>query len=134
MNINPNLFYCKINVLNYLSNLTKKLIALCYLIQFLIAELHYKTGVDLDIEIGARYVAALPDGQAAIMIKKNLTIVRVNKQGVIVNNLYDGSGSDIRGLLVQGSHLFVLHYNRTIVQIQPEDGHIVKVYNTGIID
>ena len=83
------------------------------------------------MEIGASYVAALPDGQAAIM-KKNGTIVRVNKQGGIVNNLYDGSGSVITGLLVQSSHMFVLHQNGTVVQMQPEDGHILNVYNTGI--
>ena len=82
------------------------------------------------MEIGAGLVAALSDGQAAIMIKKNGTIVRVNKQGVILNNLYDGSV--ITGLLVHGSHLFVLHRNGTVVQMQPEDGHIVNVYNTGI--
>ena len=74
-------------------------------------------------------MAALPDGQA--VTEKNNTVVRVNKQGVIVNNLYTGSGSYIRGLLVQGSHLFVLHYNGTIVQVQL-DGHILNVYNTGI--
>ena len=28
--------------------------------------------------------------------------------------------------------LFVLHRNGTVVQMQPEDGHILKVYNTGI--
>ena len=57
--------------------------------------------------------------------------MRVNKQGVIVNNLYTDSGSYIRGLLVQGSYLFVLHYNGTIVQMQL-DGLILNVFNTGI--
>ena len=95
----------------------------------MIAELRYKTGVDLDIEIDTWLVAALPDGQAITKIHENTTVVRVNKQGVIVNNLY--TGSCIYGLLVQGS-LFVLHDNGTIVQMQPEDGHILKVYNTGI--
>ena len=88
------------------------------------------TGVDLDVQIGAWLVAALPDGQAVTEILKNDTVVRVNKQGVIVNNLY--TGSYIRGLVVQGSHLFVLHFNGSIVQMKPDDGHILKVYNTGI--
>ena len=88
------------------------------------------TGVDLDIEIGAWLVAALPDGQAVTQILKNNTVVRVNKQGVIVNNLY--TGPDVGGLIVQGSHLFVLHENGTVVQMQPEDGHILYVYNTGV--
>ena len=70
-------------------------------------------------------MAALPDGQAAIMIKKNGTIVRVNTQGEIVKDLYTDSG--ITGLLGQGSYLFVLHYNGTMVKM-----HILNVYNTGI--
>ena len=74
-------------------------------------------------------MAALPEGQAVTEIENNDTVVRVNKQGVIVNNLY--TGSDITGLLVQGSHLFVLHYNGTIVQMKL-DGLILNVYNTGI--
>ena len=74
-------------------------------------------------------MAALSDGQAITVIQKNETVVRVNKQGVTVNNLY--TGSYIRGLLVQGSHLFVLHFNGTIVQMQL-DGLILNVYNTGL--
>ena len=74
-------------------------------------------------------MAALPEGQAVTEIRNNDTIVRVNKQGVIVNNLY--TGSSITGLLVQGSHLFVLHYNGTVVQMKL-DGLILNVYNTGI--
>ena len=77
-------------------------------------------------------MAALPNGQAVIKIKNNDTVVRVSKQGVIVNNLYTSSDSYINGLLVQDSHLFVLHLNGTIVQMQPEDGLILNVYNTGI--
>ena len=60
------------------------------------------------------------------------TVVRVSKQGVIVKNLYTSSGSYISGLLVQDSHLFVLHLNGTIVQMQPEDSLILNVYNTEI--
>ena len=74
-------------------------------------------------------MAALPEGQAVTEIRNNDTIVRVTKQGVIVNNLY--TDSYIRGLLVQGSHLFVLHQNGTVVQMKL-DGLILNVYNTGI--
>ena len=74
-------------------------------------------------------MAALPEGQAVTEIRNNDTVVRVNKQGVIVNNLY--TGSDINGLLLQGAHLFVLHFNGTIVQMKL-DGLILNVYNTGI--
>ena len=78
-------------------------------------------------------VAALPDGQAVIMIWSNDDkVMRVDKQGEIVKDLY--TGFDILGLLVQGSDLFVLHRNGTIVEMLPEDGHILKVYNTGIDD
>ena len=88
------------------------------------------TEVDLDLEIGALIVAALPDGQAVVMTTNNNKVVRVNKQGKIVKHLY--TGSDIRGLLVQGSNLFVLHDNGTIVQMQPEDGLRLMFYNTAV--
>ena len=93
------------------------------------AELRYKTGVDLDIEIGAWMVAALPDGQAVIKINKNDSLVRV-EQGQVIKHLYTGSG--IAGLLIQGFHFFVLHGNGTLVQMEPEDGLVLKVFNTGI--
>ena len=72
-----------------------------------ISELRYKTEVDLDVEIGARFVAALgPDGQAVVRINQNNSVVRV-EQGKIVKDLY--TGVDITGLLVHALHLFVLH-------------------------
>ena len=115
---------------NDLSIKSKILIALSYLILILFAELRYKTGIDLEVEIDARYVAALPDGEAVVKIHTNDTVARVNKQGMIVKNLY--THYDVRGLLVQGSHLFGLHMMGTIVKMQPEDGVILKVYNTGV--
>ena len=75
-------------------------------------------------------MTALPKDQAVVLIQNNDTVATVNKQGEILNDIY--IGSDIQGVLVQGSDLFVLHLNGTIVKMQPEDGHIVKVYNTGI--
>ena len=86
------------------------------------------TGVDLDIEIGAWYATALPDGQAAMKIKQNYSVVRM-EEGVIVKDLYRGS---VRSLLVHGSHLFAFHLNGTIVQMQPEDGLVLNVFNTTI--
>ena len=86
------------------------------------------TGVDLDVEIGAWHTTALPDGQAAMVIKKNDSVVRM-EQGVITKVLYHAT--DIRSLLAQGFYLFVIHYN-SIVQMQSEDGEILNVFNTSI--
>ena len=96
---------------------------------FLIAELRYLTGVDLDLEIGAFFATALPDGQASMKINKNSSVVRM-EQGVIEKDLY--LGPKIRSVILQGSHLFVFHENGTIVQMQPEDGHVLNVFNTSL--
>ena len=89
------------------------------------------TGVDLDIEIGAWHATALPDGQAAMVIKKNNLVVRM-EQAVIVKILY--RTTEIRTLFAHGSYLFVVHYNGTMVQMRPEDGHILMAHHTGISD
>ena len=88
-----------------------------------------KTGIDLDKKMDAALLTALPDGQAAVTIDSNDTVVRLNKKGDIVYDLY--TGVDIRGLQVKGSHLFVLHQNGTVVKIQVQDGVISKVFKTG---
>ena len=75
-------------------------------------------------------VAALPDGRVVTLIKNNDTVVRLNNNLQIEKDLY--TGSLVRGLLVQGSNLFVLHINGTIVEVQPQDGLILNVYDTGI--
>ena len=95
---------------------------------FCFSEVH-STGVDFDKKIGTAKVAALPDGQAVIYQIENNTLMILEK-GLLTRNLY--TGSDIDGLQVQGSDLFVLHKNGTIVQIQLQDGLILNVYKTGI--
>ena len=82
--------------------------------------------------VGAGYVSALPDGQAVIMTS-NTKVLRVDNHGEVVRELYNGSSS-ISGLIVQGSHLFVLHYNGSVVQMEPQDGHILNIYDSGISD
>ena len=96
----------------------------------LFADIHSKTGVDLDVVTNSWFVAGLPDGEAVSWITNNETVVRMNSRGVIEQDLY--TGSKIRGLLVQEPNLFVLHINGTIVEVQPQDGLILNVYDTGI--
>ena len=96
----------------------------------LITELRYLTGVDLDVEIGAWFVTALPDGNAAMKINKNNSVVRM-EQGVIEKDLYRGPDY-VRSLVVQGSHLFAFYHDGKIIQMQPEDGEVLKVFNTSL--
>ena len=74
----------------------------------------------------ARLSLTLPDGQVITTIRSNKTVVKMNLKGQILKDLY--KGSETRGLLFQGSSLFVIHKNGTIVQIQPQDGLILNVY------
>ena len=74
----------------------------------------------------AHLAVSLPDGQVITVIRSNKTVVRMNLKGQILKDLY--AGSAMRGLLLQGSGLFVIHKNATIVQIQPQDGLILNVY------
>ena len=63
------------------------------------------------------------------MTADNDKVMRVNKEGNIVKYLY--TGYYVRGLHVQGSHLFVTNgLSGSIVKMQLEDGHILKVYDT----
>ena len=105
---------------------------LCYLTLYLIfAGVHSKRRVhvvELDIATDAFLVAALPEGKVVTVIKNNKTVVRLNEKGQIERDLY--RGSKIRGLIVQGSDLFVVHRYGKIVQVNPKDGLIVKVYRT----
>ena len=103
-----------------------------YLTLYLIfAGLHSKRSVvDLDIAIDAHLVAALPDGKVVTVIKNNNTVVRLNEKGQIERDLY--RGSTIRGLIVQGFDLFVVHRYGEIVQVHSQDGRKLKVYKTGL--
>ena len=80
----------------------------------------------------AYLAVTLPDGQVITVIKSNNTVVRMNHEGQILKDLYQGSL--MRGLLLQGSDLFVIHKNGTIVQIQPQDCLILNVYFFGKIN
>ena len=75
-------------------------------------------------------MTALPDGQAAAFNPDSLTVMRV-APGLSIASLYTASDL-IGGLQVQGSDLFVLYKNGTVVQVQLKDGLILKVHNTGI--
>ena len=75
-------------------------------------------------------MTALPDGQAAAFNPDSLTVMRV-APGLSIASLYTASDL-ISGLQVQGSDLFVLYKNGTVVQILLKDGLILKVHNTGI--
>ena len=79
--------------------------------------------------MGTSFVAALPNGQAVAHISSNDTVVRV-ENFQIIRDLY--TAVDIRGLQVQGSNLFVAHGNGQVVEMRPQDGFILQVYNTGI--
>ena len=63
----------------------------------------------------------------------NTKVLRVDNSGKVVRELYS-SGFSISGLIVQGSDLFVLHYNGIIVQLEPQDGLILNIYDSGISD
>ena len=87
------------------------------------------TGVDFDKLIGTQFVAALPDGQAVAHIINNDTVVRV-ENFQIVRDLY--TAADIKALQIQNSLLFVAHGKGQVVEMRPQDGFILQVYNTGI--
>ena len=100
------------------------------IIFLLFADVHNKTGVDLDVVTASWFGTPLPDGDVVSWLTSNETVVRMNSGGVIERDLY--TGSLVRGLLLQGSDLFILHRNGTIVQVQLDDGLILNVYDTGI--
>ena len=80
-------------------------------------------------------MAALPHGQAVVHVSNNDTVVRMENFQIIrelYKNTVSGKAFHVTGLHVQGSNLFVLHYNGTIVQMQLENGNILKIYNIGI--
>ena len=95
----------------------------------------HSTGVDFDELMGISFVAAFPHGQAVVHVSNNDTVVRMENFQIIrelYKNTVAGKAFSITGLHVQGSYFFVLHYNGTIVQMQLENGVILKIYNLGI--
>ena len=92
---------------------------------------------DLDLDVTAvnnqiirpRYVAALPEGEAAV-VNEYSQVVKINKTGQIIKELYNcQSCNNIGGLLLLGSNLYVLQGNGTIVEVQPHTGDLLNVYH-----
>ena len=74
-------------------------------------------------------VAALPEGEAAV-VNGWSQVVKINKTGHTIKELYNcQSCNNIRGLLLLGSNLYVIHMNGKIVEIQPHTGQLLNVYN-----
>ena len=74
-------------------------------------------------------VAALPEGEAAVVNGWG-QVVKINKTGQTIKELYNcQSCNNIRGLLLLGSNLYVIHKNGTIVEIQPHTGQLLNVYH-----
>ena len=76
-----------------------------------------------------RFVAALPEGDAAV-VNGGSQVVKINKTGHTIKELYNcQSCSNIRGLLLLGSNLYVIHANGTVVEIQHHMGDLLDVYH-----
>ena len=81
-----------------------------------------------------QFVAALPEGEAAVVVDVN-QVVKINKTGQTIKELYDcQSCYNIEGLLLLGSNLYVIHGNSSVVEIQPHTGDLLNVYNIPDVD
>ena len=85
-----------------------------------------KPVLDLDVTAvnphinGPRFVAALPEGEAAV-VNDGSQVVKINNTGQTIKELYNCQlCNNIQGLLLLGSNLYVTHSNGTIVEIQPQ--------------
>ena len=94
-----------------------------------------KPVLDLDVTAvnhqitNPRYVAALPEGEAAVVNDGN-QVVKINKTGDNIKELYKcQSCNNIQGLVLLGSNLYVTHYNGTIVEIHPHTGDSLNVHH-----
>ena len=102
----------------------------------LFADVHYKTGVDLDMMMEQVFhIAALAEGQAAVHQHEGEDRVLImNGLGQVIRHFH--VGPDMSGFRVQGSEgfesLIVYFLNGTMVEMQSPDGRILNVYNTGI--
>ena len=84
------------------------------------------------------FVAAIPGG--AIVVNNSVSwfgktqILKISPQGKVTQNIYSchhvaGSRcSAVRGLQVLGNHLYIIHYNGTIIQGNLTDGRLMTVY------
>ena len=80
------------------------------------------------------FVAALPGGEA-VVVNGLSQVVKINKTGQTIKELYNcQSCSHIQGLLLLGSNLYVIRKNGTIVEIQPDTGQLLNVYDIPDVD
>ena len=80
-----------------------------------------------------RYVAALPEGEAAV-VNGYRQVVKINKTGHTIKELYNCQSCYnidvyIQGLLLLGTNLYVTHANGTIVEFQPHTGQLLHIYD-----
>ena len=93
-----------------------------------------KPVLDLDVTAvnnqitNPRFVAALP-GEEAAVIDGYSQVVKINKTGHTIKELYNCQPCYIYGLLLLGSNLYVIHKNGTIFEIQPHTGQLLNVYD-----
>ena len=87
------------------------------------------TSVNHQITI-PRFVAALPEGEAAV-VNEYSQAVKINKTGHTIKELYNCQlcNDYIEGLLLLGSNLYVTHVNGSIVKIQPQTGQLLNIYH-----
>ena len=72
--------------------------------------------------------AALPSGEA-IVVQISSLVVKINNTGHTVKELYDCNVCyEIRGLLLLGSYLYVVHTNGTVLEMEPNTGELINVY------
>ena len=78
------------------------------------------------------YAAALPGGEAVVYnyIHNNNThqVLKLDSQGKIKKTIYSCVGCNyIQGLLVLGEHLYIVHYNGTMLETRVSDGHVLSI-------
>ena len=82
-----------------------------------------------------RNVATLPGGEVVIdnyiENSKTLRVVKLDLQGRVTQVIYScvNCFSSISGLLVLGDHLYIIHYNGTVLETSVSYGHVLKVSN-----
>ena len=95
-----------------------------------------KPVLDLKITISRNIhsVAGLPGGEAVVvdqikLLTKNWQIVRLNKEGSSMKNLYECTGcTKIERLLLFGKKLYVLHVNGTLLQFSVDDNMLLDTH------
>ena len=74
-----------------------------------------------------QFVAGLPEGEAAV-VNGGSQVLKINKTGQTLKELYDcQSCNNIKGLLLLGSNLHVIHNNGSIVEIQTHTGDFINI-------